>query len=166
MTAGEFVAFRAEMIREYASEQVRAGSWGEEAEELAAKQTDDLLPDGAETPGMLVLAAENAAGAVVGRVWVALQWPGKIGAWICQIEVVAEQRGKGYGRALLRAAEEATAAEGVEAIGLNVFGRTRWPEASTRPLATRSPRCRCASSCAPVTRSPRRSRRVPGHEQA
>jgi ribosomal protein S18 acetylase RimI-like enzyme len=122
MTAGEFVAFRAEMIREYASEQVRAGSWGEEAEELAAKQTDDLLPDGAETPGMLVLAAENAAGAVVGRVWVALRWPGKIGAWICQIEVVAEQRGKGYGRALLRAAEEATAAEGVEAIGLNVFG--------------------------------------------
>jgi ribosomal protein S18 acetylase RimI-like enzyme len=114
---------------------------------------------------MLVLAAENAAGAVVGRVWVALQWPGKIGA-ICQIEVVAEQRGKGYGRALLRAAEEATAAEGVEAIGLNVFGENTVARSLYASSGYGSPRCRCASSCAPVTRSPRRSRRVPGHEQA
>ena len=33
------------------------------------------------------------------------------------------QRGKGYGRALLRAAEEETLRNGVPTLGLNVFGR-------------------------------------------
>jgi ribosomal protein S18 acetylase RimI-like enzyme len=32
------------------------------------------------------------------------------------------QRGKGYGRALLRAAEEQAAQQGIDTIGLNVFG--------------------------------------------
>ena len=57
----------------------------------------------------------------MGVVWVALdRRPGE--AWIYDIEVNAEQRGKGYGRALLQAAEEEAARHGSKAIGLNVFG--------------------------------------------
>jgi GNAT superfamily N-acetyltransferase len=56
---------------------------------------------------MLLLAAETAIvfSALIGTVWVALEGEGTSGAWIYQIEIVPEQRGHGYGRALLRAVE-------------------------------------------------------------
>ena len=55
-------------------------------------------------------------------VWVALDRgrPGE--AWIYDIEVNPEHRGKGYGRALLLVAEQEAARHGSTAIGLNVFG--------------------------------------------
>jgi hypothetical protein len=37
----------------------------DDAEALAAKQTDELLPQGVTTPGMLLLAAEALEGDVV-----------------------------------------------------------------------------------------------------
>jgi ribosomal protein S18 acetylase RimI-like enzyme len=43
-------------------------------------------------------------------------------AWIFDIEVFAEHRGRGLGRALLSAAEEEVARHGAANLGLNVFG--------------------------------------------
>ncbi len=125
MTSDEFDAFRSRTDQEYAAEQVRAGNWTAiEADGLAAKLTNDLLPQGIETPGMLLLTAENSDGLVIGHVWVALErQPGSsVGAWIYEFEINSDQRGKGYGRELLRLAELETAKRGVTAIGLNVFG--------------------------------------------
>ena len=54
MTVAEFPAYRERTISNYAAEHVRAGNWSpSQAEELAAQQTDQLLPDGVETAGML-----------------------------------------------------------------------------------------------------------------
>lgn len=125
MTSAEFDTFRSRTDREYAAEQVLAGNWSaEEAEVLSAKLTDDLLPQGVETPGMLLLTAEISDGVVVGHVWVALErQPGSsVGAWIYEFEIDPLHRGKGYGRDLLRAAELETVKRGITAIGLNVFG--------------------------------------------
>lgn len=125
MTSAEFDAFRSRTDREYAAEQVLAGNWSaEEAEMLSAKLTDDLLPQGVETPGMLLLTAEISDGVVIGHVWVALEpQPGSsVGAWIYEFEIDPPHRGKGYGRELLRAAELETVKHGINAIGLNVFG--------------------------------------------
>lgn len=125
MTASEFDTFRARLITGYAADHVRAGDWPVAgAEELAAREVDQLLPNGVETPGMLVLSAETATGELVGHVWVALEFrPGSdSGGWIYDIEVASHQRGRGYGRALLRAAEDEAARNGVAVIGLNVFG--------------------------------------------
>jgi ribosomal protein S18 acetylase RimI-like enzyme len=57
-------------------------------------------------------------------VWVALQrQPGTGGgAWIYDIEMSPEHRGRGFGRALLAAAEQEAARRGANSIGLNVFG--------------------------------------------
>ena len=126
MTAGEFADYRERTIKAYAAEHVRAGNWSpSQAEELAAKETDDLLPDGVDTPGMLVLAAETASAGLIGLVWVELQHRQSTGAWIYDIEIVPDQRGRGYGRDLLRAAEREVEKLGVTSIALNVFGDNR-----------------------------------------
>jgi ribosomal protein S18 acetylase RimI-like enzyme len=123
MTAAEFVVYRERTIREYAADHVRAGNWSpSEAEHLAAQETDELLPNGVDTPGMLLLVAETASQGVIGIVWIELQHKQTTGAWIFDIEIVPMHRGRGYGRALLRAAEREVKKHGVESVALNVFG--------------------------------------------
>jgi ribosomal protein S18 acetylase RimI-like enzyme len=122
MTSEEFQALRDRAERVYAAAKVAAGEWdAEHAQRLAAEQTDALLPDGLETVGMLLRAAEIESGSVVGHVWVALQERGRHGAWIYDIEIEPRYRGRGYGRALLAATEDLVRASGVATIGLNVF---------------------------------------------
>ena len=122
MTRDEFDLYRRRTIREYAADHVRAGNWSQdEAERRAAKETDDLLPDGVDTAGMVLLAAE-ADGELVGLVWLGRAPRQQVGWWIYDIEVVPAQRRRGYGRALLEAAEREAQSRGGDAIGLNVFG--------------------------------------------
>ena len=123
MTATEFETYRARLVPEYAAEHVRAGDWAaDQAETLATRQLNDLLPAGSDSPGMLLLVASSSGGEPVGLVWVALDRPRAGEAWIYDIQVNPEHRGKGYGRALLEAAEQEAARHGSQAIGLNVFG--------------------------------------------
>jgi GNAT superfamily N-acetyltransferase len=123
MTAAEFAALLDRLIPGYAADKVRSGEWAEhEAEALAAKQTAELLPEGPDTPGMLLLAADDSEGQPVGLVWVALDRPRGGEAWIYFIEINPEHRGKGLSRVLLLEAEQQAARRGATSIGLNVFG--------------------------------------------
>lgn len=125
MTGSEFDAFRVKLITEYAAVNVEAGRWSaEEAEAKSTAQTQELLPQGVESRRVLVMAAEDSDGAKIGHVWVGLDRQGTAGggAWIYDIEVAENHRGKGYGRAILQAAEQETLKNGVSSIGLNVFG--------------------------------------------
>jgi ribosomal protein S18 acetylase RimI-like enzyme len=122
MRQEEFRLYRQRAIGEYAAENIRAGNWNpEEAEERAARETDELLPDGVDTAAMVLLVGETEVG-VGGLVWVGAAPAGRSGWWIYDIEVVPAQRGRGYGRALLEAAEREAQLRGAESIGLNVFG--------------------------------------------
>jgi ribosomal protein S18 acetylase RimI-like enzyme len=122
MTSEEFVAYRRRAIGNYAAEHVRAGNWSPDgAERRAEKESDELLPRGVDTPGMVLLVGETT-GEAVGLVWVGPAPQGRAGWWVYDIEVVSEQRGRGYGRALLEAAEREVRARGGDALGLNVFG--------------------------------------------
>ena len=123
MTVAEFETYRARLIPGYAAEHVRAGDWtADQAETLAAAQVNDLLPEGPDSPGMLLLMASTSGGESAGLVWVALDRPRPGQAWIYDIEVNPEHQGKGYGRVLLQAAEQEAARHGSKTIGLNVFG--------------------------------------------
>jgi ribosomal protein S18 acetylase RimI-like enzyme len=125
MSASEFAAMRARLVREYAAEQVQTGNWSaDEAERRASERTDELLPEGVETPGMLMLTADTTNGDLVGHVWLALERQLGSGsrAWIYDIEVLPERRGRGFGRALLDAAESAALKNAATSVGLNVFG--------------------------------------------
>ena len=58
----------------------------------------------------------------MGLVWVGPAPQQRAGWWIYDIEVVDDQRGRGYGRALLGAAEREVLVRDGDSIRLNVFG--------------------------------------------
>ena len=81
MTRDEFEVIFSRLVREYAADHVRAGNWTEDEAETAAEQTEELLPQGVDTPGMLLLVAETPSGEPIGHVWVGLapqQLPGSV----------------------------------------------------------------------------------------
>ena len=122
MTDPEFSAFRAQVIRDYAVEKVAAGEWSRDrAEALAEEQTDALLPDGKSTDGMFIVMADADDAGPVGYAWLALKGPDVSSAWVYDIAIDEEQRGKGYGRALLNGLEQVARERGHESIALNVF---------------------------------------------
>lgn len=123
MTIAEFEEYRARAVSGYADAHVTAGDWDvADAHARAEENTNSLLPAGLDTAGMRFVVAEAEGIGRVGHAWVNLDEPDRPGAWIFDIEVAEEARGRGYGRALLEAVEELVRAEGVAAIGLNVFG--------------------------------------------
>jgi GNAT superfamily N-acetyltransferase len=124
MTPAEYDAWQLTLAEDYAAEKVAAGSWAAEgAVQRALDESAELLPDGADTARMLIFRAIAEDGRPVGRAWVALDHPRAEPdtAFLYDIEVDEAERGKGFGRALLAAVEEAVRATGVGALTLNVF---------------------------------------------
>jgi ribosomal protein S18 acetylase RimI-like enzyme len=122
MTDPEFAAFRARAIHDYAIEKVAAGEWPKErAQALAQQQTDGLLPDGKDTDEMFIVMADAEDVGPVGYAWLALKGPDVSSAWIYDIAIDEEHRGKGYGRALLNGLEQVARDRGLDTIALNVF---------------------------------------------
>ncbi|MEV6652175.1 GNAT family N-acetyltransferase [Streptomyces sp. NPDC051219] len=94
-------------------------------DQARAKSESDhssALPDGRHTPDTY-LGVLLHDGTQVGTLWVALRpvRPGMPGAFVFDVEVAAEHRGRGHGRALMLLAERETRAAGVAELGLNVF---------------------------------------------
>lgn len=125
MTPGEFEQWQAALATAYAAEQVAAGRWAADgAVHRAREENARLLPQGLATPRTLLFTAVDGAGEPVGRAWVTLDHPRGAPdvAFLYDIEIAEAHRGKGYGRALLAAVEQATRETGVGALELNVFG--------------------------------------------
>lgn len=88
MTEFEFESFQDKLVIEYAAANVSTGRWSaEEAEEKSAAQTKELLPQGVDSPRVLVMTAEDSDGERIGHVWVGLDRQGTAsgGAWIYEI---------------------------------------------------------------------------------
>jgi GNAT superfamily N-acetyltransferase len=96
------------------------------ARERVRRGTARFLPDGLDTAGHHLLAAENGSGEVVGNAWIGPD-PSQVSgtatsAWLYDINVFALFRRRGYGSGILAAAEEFIAREGRTALALNVVG--------------------------------------------
>jgi ribosomal protein S18 acetylase RimI-like enzyme len=108
MSRAEFVAFEVRSIRAYAAFQVAGRLWTRRgAAARAAKAIRELLPHGLETPGHHCWTIrDRATEAPVGWLWCAeSDASGQRELYIFDVEIVAEFRGRGYGRATLRALE-------------------------------------------------------------
>jgi GNAT superfamily N-acetyltransferase len=96
------------------------------AQERVLRGTARFLPDGLDTAGHHLLVAENGSGEVVGNAWIGPdpgQASGTTGsAWLYDINVFMPYRRRGYGSAILAAAEELIARDGKTVLGLNVVG--------------------------------------------
>ncbi|MFF2276263.1 GNAT family N-acetyltransferase [Agromyces sp. NPDC058126] len=126
MTHAEFDEWQTDIAEEYATEQVAAGRWrAEGAVERARDENALLLPQGVETPRMLVLRGIDDVGEPVGRAWVGLDHPrgAPDAAFLYDIEIIEARRGSGLGRALLEVVERAALEAGAAALELNVFGK-------------------------------------------
>ena len=89
-----------------------------EALDFAYRETDRLLPEGHSTESHLIWLAWAGDGPV-GSLWINTRTRG---AFIYGIEVDADHRGKGYGRAIMLACEVECRRLGYSRVDLNVFG--------------------------------------------
>jgi len=124
MTVDEFVGWQRASAEAFARHQVAAGTWAEDgALERALEANEATLPAGIATERMLFLRAVVDE-RPVGHAWVGLDHPrGAVDcAFIYDIEIDEPWRGRGYGRMLLAALEDAVREAGVPSLELNVHG--------------------------------------------
>ncbi len=128
MTQPEFEQLLSVTIKEYAQEHVKSGNWSpEEALDRSKAEHDQLLPNGLHSPDQYLYSIYDPDTKTnVGILWWAHKRDGaKQYAFIYNIEIKADQRGKGYGKQAMLALEEKVKAAGLDSIGLHVFGHNR-----------------------------------------
>lgn len=118
--------YRDAVFADYVGELVTvAGMAPDAAAAKATVDTDSQLPATAGDPSQMLLDAYDGDD-YVGAIWIARQAPHNIpGAWVNDVRVAPTKRGAGYGKAIMRAAEELLAAEGVSELGLSVFAHNQ-----------------------------------------
>ncbi|HEV3172152.1 MAG TPA: GNAT family N-acetyltransferase, partial [Actinocrinis sp.] len=110
MTAAEFGRYLEPAIREYAHQKVLSGDWEpHEAVELSRADHAQLLPDGLATPDQLLFTVrDEATEQPVGVLWLVLRMRAvKVEAYVYDLVVAEEVRGRGYGRATMLACLDA-----------------------------------------------------------
>jgi GNAT superfamily N-acetyltransferase len=128
MTQEQYDVYRVAAEVDYGRNIAASGALAEaDATERAAEDFARLLPDGLASEGHVFFAAYDAdSGAEVGMLWLHLE-PRSDGlhAFGYDFEVREDLRRRGYGRAVMVAAEEECRRRGVVAVRLNVFGFNR-----------------------------------------
>ncbi|RAJ29184.1 acetyltransferase (GNAT) family protein [Kitasatospora sp. SolWspMP-SS2h] len=125
MTPEEYPAWQEVSIAGYRQDLISAGLDPDEATARAEGDHRRALPVGLSTVGTVLRRLLDADGRVLGTIWVTLHQDrlpdGSPLAWVLLVEVAAEHRGRGHGRALMRIAERECLRAGVRHLGLNVF---------------------------------------------
>lgn len=124
MTAEEYAANRGPAIETFAhgiAESRRISL--DEARARAESQVEGVVPQGVETADLLFRTAW-VDDRPVGSIWIGMPDPPDRPdtAWVYFVAVDPEHRGKGYGRAIMLAAETELSGLGVPRLKLNVFG--------------------------------------------
>lgn len=124
MTPEHFDTYLEALIVDYGQEKLKAGNFSEESWlEESRSQVMQLVPQKLETPGHYMFTLYNPDGDEVAHLWVARRpMGGSEGFWIFDIEVKEAHRRKGYGTQALLALEGFAKNNGLDHIGLHVFG--------------------------------------------
>ncbi len=123
MTEARFRAWSAQSVAGFAAQQVAAGLVpAAEASASAGQAFADLLPDGLATPEHHLWTV-RAGDDEVGDLWLRVRpLSAEVEAYVFDVELVPEARGRGLGRATMLAAEDAARGLGATVMRLNVFG--------------------------------------------
>jgi ribosomal protein S18 acetylase RimI-like enzyme len=123
MTKKDFEVMREEGIKRYAEENVKVGYWmPSEAMQRSTETHDRLLSDGIRTEGhhfFKALDAENEQ--AIGHIWMRIEPGEDRRAFIYDVFINGEQRGKGYGKAMMLALEAKAKRMKLTSLALHVF---------------------------------------------
>ena len=138
MTADEFAAFRAWLIEDYASDIARNYHTAlDDARHSSEQQISEILPDGLATPNhLLFVLLAVSTGEPVGHLWCHLE-PDKRLAFVYEIVIQEPHRRHGYGRSALLQLEQLLMTQGIERLGLHVFGDNNRAQALYQSLGYR-----------------------------
>ena len=127
MTPDQFDEYLGWVVDDYAAELERNGkAVGEAASEASRASFASVLPDGVDTPGQVLLVAEDPEdGGRVGLLWFGPSTDDPTMAWVYDLTVDEERRGRGWGRAIMHAFEAQALHHGYRRAGLNVYGDNR-----------------------------------------
>jgi ribosomal protein S18 acetylase RimI-like enzyme len=127
MPAAAFPAWSRHSLEGFVRQQVDAGLQPEaDARRDAERVLATELPAGAGTPGHHLLHALDPAGAVLGTLWLRVRaHPDGVEAYVLDVEVLPEARGRGLGRATVLAAHDLARSLGATELRLTVFGPNR-----------------------------------------
>ena len=123
MTKKDFEVMRGAGIKRYAEENVKVGYWTPgEALQRSRKAHDHLLPDGLLTQGHQFFKAMDVEKDIrVGQVWIRLEPGEDRRAFIFDVFIEEEHRGKGYGKAMMLALESKAHRMKLSSLALHVF---------------------------------------------
>ncbi|MET7640524.1 GNAT family N-acetyltransferase [Streptomyces sp. NPDC005438] len=123
MTEPEFADWWAQDQAELFTKLRGVGFTEEQARARAAAAGRDHLSRGLDTPGAVLRVLHDAEGTPLGTFWLSLgpDVPYDLDAWVFVVRVERAHRGRGYGRALMLAAERECRDAGAERLGLNVY---------------------------------------------
>ncbi|MEK2646180.1 GNAT family N-acetyltransferase [Bdellovibrio sp. BCCA] len=125
MSAPEFSDYMKYAISNYAAEKQKGeGHSPEDALKISQEAYARQLPQGLETPDQFLFSViEKATGNSVGILWIAKKFNGeKPYAFIYDIELKPDHRGKGLGKILMNLMEDEVRKLGCSSVGLHVFG--------------------------------------------
>lgn len=123
MTDEQYRLYRQQAEASYAQNIAASGAMPlPEAQEKAQQDYSELLPDGLCTKGHRLWTAYDGD-VEIGVLWLQVERKSDgLQAFGYDFEVRPELRRKGYGRAIMRAAEKVCRELGVVSVGLSVFG--------------------------------------------
>ncbi|MBO0982003.1 GNAT family N-acetyltransferase [Microbacterium sp. SD291] len=123
MTAERYTDYAEHSVAAFAEDLAASGRYsGDEAVAESRRQFAAELPDGVASEGQELFTA-SVDGVEVGILWIGMRRrDGRPHAFILDVEVVEDQRRKGYGRELMHAAEREARRLGAGSMGLHVFG--------------------------------------------
>jgi len=125
MNAQEFSDYMKSAVDKYAEEKQKGeGVSPEEARKVAEQSYEKLLPQGLTTQDQFLFSViEKTTQEPIGILWLAKKLNGeKPYAFIYDIELNEENRGKGLGKILIGLAENEVRKLGCDSTGLHVFG--------------------------------------------
>lgn len=125
MNEAELQAFLDTLIPEYAQDKVESGVWREEeALALSREAIIRMLPEGIATADHYLYMIEETGGSRIGCIWLYVD-PGKREAFLYEITLHEEWRGRGLGKDTMAALEEKAKELGARSVGLHVFAHNR-----------------------------------------
>lgn len=124
MTQAEYEVWQPRSQKAFADDKVRSNDLTEEdAAKIAAEAFARNLPHGLKTENTFLFTAKDDAQNILGYIWYSIRGSEpKRYAYILDVLIEKSQRGKGYGKAMMKLLESEIKKQGLGRISLHVFG--------------------------------------------